>query len=328
MSTGPQHPDHGATIAASDLPPTASAASSSDPQVHTDHLRLACEICGSPALPFGEKWGTWRDKTYRFRHCPSCHFSFVENPDTDFAAIYNADYYAGRGADPLIDYDFEISHPDATIRRYEWAGVTEVVRTIAGLGKDTVWLDFGCGNGGLVKWVAERHGVTAYGYDTGSMVESNRNRGIRMVADDELSALRSSCDVVTAIEVLEHISDPLDALGRIHQLLKPGGLFFFTTGNAKPHRDRFHAWSYVRPEIHISYYEPETMDRALRKSGFEPEYHGFVSGFTGIVTYKVLKVLRVKRRSPLMTLVPWTALARVVDARHGVSHFPVGRRQT
>ena len=76
--------------------------------------------------------------------------------------------------------------------------------------------------------------------------------------------------MVTAIEVIEHTLDPLAELRTIRGLLRPGGLLFLTTGNAAPFASDLLRWSYIVPEIHVSFFEPDTLERALVKCGFRP----------------------------------------------------------
>ncbi len=110
---------------------------------------------------------------------------------------------------------------------------------------------------------------------------------------------------------------------RIRALLKPGGLLFYTTGNARLHRKNLARWTYVVPEIHISFYEPRTLDRALREAGFTPEYRGYLPGFTDILRFKILKNLRVRRRSGWEERIPWEAAARLADWYVKLSELPV-----
>ena len=145
-----------------------------------------------------------------------------------------------------------------------------------------------------------------------------------ILEEGQLDALAGTIDVVTAIEVIEHVADPLDVLRRVHSLLRPGGLFFYTTGNAQPYRGRLAEWGYVVPDIHISFFEPQTMERALREVGLEPQYTGYLPGFTDIIRFKVLKNLRVRTQSRAEAALPWAAIARAADRRHGVSAHPVG----
>lgn len=48
---------------------------------------------------------------------------------------------------------YELEHPEATVRQYEWRGIQRLVVHLCPLTAETQWLDFGCGNGGLVRYV-------------------------------------------------------------------------------------------------------------------------------------------------------------------------------
>ena len=106
-----------------------------------------CRICGAATRRVGPVRGDYSRRDYEVRRCDVCGFAFIADPWTDFERIYDDRYYAGQGADPLVDYHFELAEPDRTIRQYEWRGVTRLVERMLG-GLDGVrWLDFGCGNG-------------------------------------------------------------------------------------------------------------------------------------------------------------------------------------
>src|SRR5947209_5862684 len=117
---------------------------------------------------------------------------------TDFGQIYDERYYDGKGADPLVDYGFELTEPERTIRRYEWRGVTQLVKRLLG-GLDGVrWLDFGCGNGGLVRYALENSNADVCGFEEGSIAAAARGLGIPILAADELNERSGGFDVVTA----------------------------------------------------------------------------------------------------------------------------------
>ena len=283
-----------------------------------------CRICEAETIAAGSQKGTLQPIWYNLRHCPSCRFSFVANPRTDFEHLYSADYYAGKGADPLVDYLFELEHPEESIRVYEWQGILRIVASLVPIGPETQWLDFGCGNGGLVRFGRKQTGCRLVGFEEGWIKDQAVGRGIPILDAGQLDELQGTFDVVTAIEVLEHVEDPVGVLKAIRRLLKPGGLFFYTTGNAEPFRGRLPSWRYVRPEIHISFYEPATLVRALTLAGFQPEFKGFLPGFTEVIRFKMLKNFRVRRHSPVSRLVPWQMLARLVDRRLRVTAHPIG----
>jgi hypothetical protein len=90
---------------------------------------------------FMEKSGSFTHDSFRFFRCLNCNFVSVVNPIIDYNKIYNHAYYEGRGADPLVDYAFELDHPGRTVRIFEWRGVLDAVRHHYGQGLDGVrWL--------------------------------------------------------------------------------------------------------------------------------------------------------------------------------------------
>ncbi len=283
-----------------------------------------CRICGAETVEVGSKLGTFKRELFYLRHCPMCHFSFVSNPWNDYEQIYSSDYYTGKGADPLADYMFELEQPHQTIRLYEWRGILKVIKSLIDIGPTTNWLDYGCGNGGLLRYCLEREKCQIVGFEEGWIKEKVAGYSIRLLDSDHLDTLDGNFDIVTAIEVLEHVADPLQVLKRIRRLLKPTGLFFYTTGNAGPFRNRLLSWRYVVPEVHISFFEPETLALSLALAGFRPEFKGFLPGFTDIIRFKVLKNLRMRRTSMVEEILPWDVLARVVDLRLRITAHPVG----
>jgi SAM-dependent methyltransferase len=291
-----------------------------------DHPAPPCRICRTPAPKVGVKRGQWRSQDYELYRCPHCSFAFVGNPSTDYDQIYTLDYYKGKGADPLTDYFGELEQPQRSIRCYEWRGIAAIISQLQPLTSDTKWLDFGCGNGGLVRWVKSHQGCNIVGFDEGAIADLARSQAIPILTAEALATQANCYDVITAIEVLEHVEDPIGTLKQIFNLLKPGGVFFYTTGNAKPYRDRLAAWGYVLPEIHISFYEPTTLEYALTNVGFSVQTPGYLKGFTDVIRFKVLKNLGLKQKRWWEQLLPWAVLSPVVDRRFGVSAFPIGRK--
>jgi SAM-dependent methyltransferase len=280
-----------------------------------------CAVCGSPATVVDIVHSSFSGRDFRLAHCPICRYSFVVDPRTDFDVLYDAQYYEGRGADPTVDYERELADP-RTVRTYEWQAIVEIVRHLRGPLDGARWLDFGCGLGGLVRYGRE-HGIEISGFDEGYAADRMRQEGVPVLAPEELDDSAGCFDVVTAIEVLEHVIEPIVTLRRLAALLRPGGLLFLTTGNAEPFRDRLAKWSYVQPDVHVGFFEPGTLATALRGVGLEPAFPGYVPGFDDLLRYKILKNLRQKRRHAVEGIVPWPLVARAVNRRYRVSAQPV-----
>ena len=290
---------------------------------------LLCKICQSPVEEIGCKLGLEDGRKYFLFRCVNCRFSFVSAPRTDYAEIYSEAYYRGAGIDPSIDYVYELDNPRETVRVYEWSGILKVVQALFSKRLDSKvrWLDYGCGNGGLVQYVRSMTDCDIVGYDEGWIVEKAIGYGIPIIRKKEQFE-SSKYDIVTAIEVLEHVEYPLVVLEEIKNILSPGGLFFFTTGNAQAHQKNLLEWSYFSPEIHISLFEPETMKFALMEAGFQVHFPSPPpSGWSDIIRYKVLKNMGVRQSNWLEKITPWKWISPIIDRSRRISAHPFGRAE-
>jgi SAM-dependent methyltransferase len=285
---------------------------------------VSCPICEEASDPVGVVHGSFSDRDYHLRRCPACHFVFLADPWLEFEQIYDEAYYDGKGADPAVDYRFELECPDRTIRAYEWQGISDLVDECVGRPRGLRWLDFGCGNGGLVRFLNESTSVDACGFDSGAIVAQARAHRIPVLSEQQLGERAAGFDVVTAIEVIEHVPDPLAMLRQIRELLRPGGLFFLTTGNAQPFVSKLTRWAYVVPEVHMSFFEPLTLEVAMRKTGFRPERRARGPAFDHVLKYYTLRRLGLRKRNVFTDALPAGAIAPVVDRVRRLSEQPVG----
>ena len=282
-----------------------------------------CKICGRDTRPLGVKRGRLLHRDFHFTACNQCGFVTIADPCTDYRALYDEKYYCGRGADPLVDYAYELDHPDKTIRTYEWRGIAELLYEYVGGLAGKRWLDYGCGAGGLVRYANQFTGANCAGFDTGGFINRARTAGVPILSEAALAARQGSFDIITMIEVIEHVVDPVSLLRSIASLLRDGGTLFLTTGNALPHLKSFFAWSYVVPEIHVSYFTPHSLELAYERVGLTVLRGGYGRGWSDIIRFKVLKNLHIKSRSAVESAVPWSLLSRVLDRRFSVTAHPL-----
>ncbi|MGZ8154450.1 MAG: bifunctional 2-polyprenyl-6-hydroxyphenol methylase/3-demethylubiquinol 3-O-methyltransferase UbiG [Burkholderiales bacterium] len=118
----------------------------------------------------------------------------------------------------------------------------EHIDRIAGLAGKTV-LDVGCGGGILSEAMAAR-GASVTGIDLADkplkvaqlhLFESGQQVDYVKVSAEELARSRpASFDVITCMELLEHVPDPAATVQACATLAKPGGWVFFATINRNP----------------------------------------------------------------------------------------------
>jgi 2-polyprenyl-6-hydroxyphenyl methylase/3-demethylubiquinone-9 3-methyltransferase len=106
-------------------------------------------------------------------------------------------------------------------------------------------LDVGCGGGILSEGMAQR-GASVTGIDMGEAplqvarlhlleTESDLKIDYKRIPVEELASEQpASFDVVTCMEMLEHVPDPASVIEACARLAKPGGHIFFSTLNRNP----------------------------------------------------------------------------------------------
>ena len=104
-------------------------------------------------------------------------------------------------------------------------------------------LDVGCG-GGILSEAMSQRGADVTGIDMGEAplniaklhaLESGVSVKYQQIPVEQLAEeMPASFDVVTCLEMLEHVPDPASIIQACYKLVKPGGMVFFSTINRNP----------------------------------------------------------------------------------------------
>ena len=149
-------------------------------------------------------------------------------------------------------------------------------------------LDVGCGGGILAEAMADA-GAEVTGIDLSEkalgvarlhLLESGRKVEYRLIAAEELAIEQAaSFDVVSCMEMLEHVPDPASIVAACAALVKPGGHVFFSTLNRNP---KSYALAVVGAEYVLGllpkgthdyerFIKPSELSRWAKNAGLEPE---------------------------------------------------------
>lgn len=166
-------------------------------------------------------------------HCMSANPASRPAGGTNFDAAELAKFsaLAHRWWDPTSE--FRPLHEINPLR------LAHIERLAGGLAGKRV-VDIGCGGGILAEAMAAR-GASVLGIDLAEKPlkvamlharESGTNAGYRLVAAEDLAAEEPGAfDLVTCMEMLEHVPDPASTVAACARLVRPGGQVFFSTIN-------------------------------------------------------------------------------------------------
>jgi SAM-dependent methyltransferase len=154
-------------------------------------------------------------------------------------------------------------------------------------------LDVGCGTGTMLTYLA------AYGKAQGIDVDEEairycRERGlvdVRLGAAEQLPFDDGSFDLVTALDVVEHLDDDLAAIREVARVLRPGGRVLMTV---PAHR---FLWG-DQDEVNLHkrrYVAAEVRDR-LTTTGFEVERISYINSYLFLPIAAVRLIRRLKHR--------------------------------
>lgn len=247
--------------------------------------------------------------------------------------IYNEAYYSGKGADPFVNYAEEYADYRQTDRELEFADLEGIVRRRLAASPATGpvrWLDYGCGAGGLLQHLravgtfrtaAGIRPLALAGHDVGAYADRLKQDGFQILDLAGLAAQPAeSFEVISLVEVIEHIPDPGTVIATCARLLRPGGILLLTTGNFDcpvARRDGIH-YRYCIPEIHVSLFSPASLAALYRSHGLAP----WTTRYDGAIKFKVLKSVPKRWRPLARAVLRFPGITRLIDRAYGVSLMP------
>jgi SAM-dependent methyltransferase len=247
-----------------------------------DPLAITCPVCGHHTdKPRPQDLGVVRGNTERFRQkdfplwkCPDC-LSIISTEPVDFHDIYR-DY-------PLNTRELDV------FARHTLRNLLRRLRK-AGLKTTDRILDYGCGNGLFVDFLAKHGYPNVTGYDP------------YVTAYARPPGEHAPFDVVVNNDTIEHCDDVHAMLTDCVALLRPGGLLYLGTADSEP--------------VEMSHLEPHVMrlhQPFHRIILTEPSLHKLVGQYD-------MEMIAAYRRSYLDTRFPFANYRFLDEMNRAVGH--------
>lgn len=215
-------------------------------------LRVSCVACGSSQM---QSLGIKNElDVVSCRQCATIY--------TPYSPWYSSEYYYASY------YPEESLAPPAFVQ----TRLEEITAGFAQYRQTNRLLDIGCGAGTLLQ-AARKNGWAAQGLDVSpSAVTHVRKLGFEVFQGELQKAEFPSghFDVITAAEILEHLSNPGLLVEEVARVLRPGGMFWTTTPHARGLSARVLGlqWRCVWPPEHLQLFSVAGLKALLRNAGF------------------------------------------------------------
>ena len=191
--------------------------------------------------------------------CRSCFLQF-RHPKLDKTAL-----------DKLYKQGNEENWQNTVEGRVDWNIASRTIQTHL---KQGSVLDVGCFSGGFLSTLPEP--FQCFGIEIHKFAAREAEKaGVRIIGDD-FAALASNVavfDVVVAMDVIEHVEDPLVFLKMIVAATRPGGLIIISTGNTQAPSWRLMGslYWYCTVAEHIVFICPQWCEHVARVCGVRVE---------------------------------------------------------
>ncbi|TGL36832.1 class I SAM-dependent methyltransferase [Leptospira koniambonensis] len=195
--------------------------------------------------------------------CKTCGFQ-AQFPRPEPESLYTEEYYTGNQ-----EFTYRDERKTEKFDRYVWFARLKNISKFKSSGN---FLDIGCSFGGFLECAKEK-GFMPYGVEISPFsAKQAEARGFKIWQGQFLDAdiPENFFDVITLIEVIEHLENPKEVFNKLTKVLKPDGLLLIQTAN-------FDAWQameagknyhYYLPG-HVYYYSAKILRKILARRGFE-----------------------------------------------------------
>lgn len=220
-----------------------------------------CAVCGSMSIVLIQP-----RKGLSYRRCRTCSHHALVTTHEDASQSFDLaqkKYYGDQTQ--LLVTDLDLFEAEALTHRKAMLG--------SHLSRPCDVLEVGPGTGHVLQWLkAQGHNVTAVEHSP-ALARQLSDRLKLPVLNGEFETLDlapASFDAFCSFHVIEHVSDPLAHLRKAHALVRPGGIAFVATPNARSWQQLlFPPLSPNFDSAHLFVFSPASLQSLCAQSGWE-----------------------------------------------------------
>lgn len=216
-----------------------------------------CYLCGHK-----EKGFVIAIDGYKILNCKICGLGFLDSNATENPSenIYSEIYW---------QEDHAVKDPKNVIPQY-----IPKVNFIKKFKRQGKLLDIGCGLGYFLA-TAKNEGFSVLGIESSpwalDYIKKQFDIQIYPGPVENVEIDNNSIDICTMWQVIEHLKDPMQTLGKIRTLLKNEGVLILETRNykgfdARVLKEKWNGWSLP---YHLWHFDPHSFSRMIEKSGYK-----------------------------------------------------------
>lgn len=204
------------------------------------------------------------EPAFNILRCSDCGLQMQENVPDKLESLYTKKYYSGEAK-----YSYQDERSSKKFHDFVWqARLKNIARFVS---PPADFLDVGCAFGGFMQ-AANDFGYRAKGLDISAYaVDYAQSQGLQAQQGTlEPGALPSqSFDIVSLVEVIEHLAKPRAALQALSEILRPKGMVLVQTANFLGWQARWAGaqYHYYLPG-HLFYYSTKNLRLLFKNYGF------------------------------------------------------------